>query len=48
VPLFFGEKAGAIGNDQALVARAGLVYPREINLIQDAVAEGEPHATVPA
>ena len=48
VPLFFGEKAAAIGNDQALVARTGLVYSREINFIQDPVAQGEPHATVPA
>jgi hypothetical protein len=44
VALFLGEEAGAVGDDQAEVADAGLVHAGVVDLVQDAVADGEPHA----
>ena len=44
VALFLGEEAGAVGDDQAEIAGAGLVDPRVVDLVEDAVAEGEPNA----
>ena len=46
VALFFGEVAGAVGDDQPLIAGAGLVHSRVVNFVQDAVAEGEPYPAV--
>ena len=46
VALLFGEKAGAVGDDQTLVAGASLVHAWEIDLVQDAMAQGEPYPAV--
>ena len=42
VPLFLGEEARAVGDDQAEVANAGLIDSRVVDFIEDAVADGEP------
>src|SRR5579871_837488 len=44
VALLLGEEARAVGHDQAEVANAGLVDAGIIDLIEDAVADGEPDA----
>ena len=44
ITLLLGEEAGTVGHDEAEVARAGLIDPRVIDLVQDAVAEREPNA----
>ncbi len=46
VALLFGEITGAVGDDQALVAGAGLVHSRVVDFVQDAVAEREPYPAV--
>ena len=46
VALFLGEEAAAVGHDQAQIARAGLVYSRIIDFIQNAMTDGEPHPAV--
>ena len=45
VPLFFGEEAVVVGDDESEVADAGLVDPRIVDFVEDAVADGEPDAT---
>src|SRR5258708_38793507 len=44
LPFFFGEKTGTIGDHQAQIAEAGHIHSPKINLIQESVAESEPHA----
>ena len=44
--LFFGEKAGTVGDDEAQVAGTRLVYPGKIDFIQDAMAQREPYPAV--
>ena len=44
VALLLGEEAIVAGDDQAEVARAGLIDARIVDLVQDAVAEREPDA----
>src|SRR5437868_11074937 len=46
VPLFLREKTAAVGDDQAQITGAGLVYSWIINLIQNAMTDGEPHPAV--
>jgi hypothetical protein len=46
MPLFFGEEAMTVGDDQAEVAGAGLVHPGKINLIENAVTQREPNPAV--
>src|SRR6266496_3682735 len=43
VPLFFGEESQPVGHDKAHIASAGLIHPRKIDLVQNAVAQREPH-----
>ena len=44
VTLHLGEEARAVGDDQAEVANAGLIDARVIDLVENAVADGEPDA----
>src|SRR5216683_3223385 len=44
MPFFLGEKAGTVGYEQAQIASASHIHSRKINLVQDSVAKGEPHA----
>ncbi len=46
MPLLFREKTGAIGDDESLIARARLIDAREVDFVQDAVAQGEPDPAV--
>ena len=46
VTFFFGEVAGTVGDNQSLVAGAGLVHSRVVHFVQDAVAEREPYPAV--
>ena len=45
VALFFGEKTLAVGDEQAHVSGTSHIDAREINFIEDAVAQREPYAT---
>src|SRR5437773_11201488 len=42
----FRNKSGAVSDQQALVAGAGLIYPRKIDLIQNSMTEREPYPAV--
>ena len=42
----FRKKSGAVSDQQALVAGAGLIYPRKIDLIQNSMTEREPYPAV--
>ena len=44
VPLFFGEEAVVIDDDESEVADAGLVDPGIVDFVEDAVADGKPDA----
>ena len=44
--LFFGEKAGTVSDKQSLVPGAGLIDPRKVDFVQDAMAQGEPHTAM--
>src|SRR5580765_5985831 len=46
VAFFLGEITGAVGDNQPLIAGAGLVHPRVVDFVQNAVAECEPYAAV--
>ena len=46
MPFFLGEEVPSVGDDEAEVASASLIDPREVNLIQNAVAGGEPDLAV--
>src|SRR6185437_10480875 len=46
--LLFGEIAVAVGDDEAEVARAGLIDARIIDLVEDAMADREPDTAHPA
>src|SRR6202008_1052253 len=46
IPLLLREKVPPVGYDETHVASAGLVHPREINFIQNPVADREPHLAV--
>src|SRR5438445_7781297 len=42
----FRKKSGAVSDQQALVASAGLIYPWKIDLIQNSMTEREPYPAV--
>src|SRR5262245_23165098 len=42
IPLFLRKEAAAIGDNEFLITRASLVHSRKVNLIQSAMAHGEP------
>ena len=44
--LFFGEIAGAVGDDQSQIAGAGLVHAWKVDFVQDAMAQSEPYPAV--
>src|ERR1700730_6040253 len=44
VTLLFREIAAAVGDDEAEIARAGIVDTGIIDLVENAVAQSEPHA----
>ena len=46
VSLLLREEILAVGNDEAQVARVGLIQSRKINFVDDAVREREPDATL--
>jgi len=46
VAFFFGEEVATVGDEEAEVAGAGLVDAGEIDLVQNAVADGEPDFAV--
>lgn len=46
VALFLGEKITPAGNDKAHVARACLIDSGKVDLIEDSVADCEPHLAV--
>ncbi len=43
ISFFFREEPAVVGDQQAEIAGAGLIDARVVDLVQDAVAEGEPH-----
>ncbi len=47
ITLLLGEEVAAVGHDQPEVSRAGLVHAREVDLVEDAVAQREPHRGCP-
>ncbi len=46
VPFLLGKESLAIGDDEAQIARAGLVHTRKIHFIQNAVTQREPDPAV--
>lgn len=46
VALFFGEEVASVGDEETEVTGAGLIDPRKIDFVQDAVTNGEPDLTV--
>jgi hypothetical protein len=48
IALFFREIAVIAGDEEAKIASARVVDPRIVNLVQNAVTQGEPDATVAA
>src|SRR6185503_10035628 len=48
IPLFFRKVRRAIGDDEAEVASAGVIDAGVIHLIENAVAQSEPHAAFAA
>jgi hypothetical protein len=48
ITLFLGEKVSAVGDNQTHVAGAGLVNARVVNLVENAVAQGEPNTALVA
>ena len=43
---FFRKEIYAVGDDESQIARACLIDAREIHFVENAVAQGEPHAAV--
>lgn len=43
---FFGKEVLAVCNQKLLIARAGVVHPRKVDLIENAVAKCEPNLTM--
>lgn len=48
ISLFFREERFAVRDDETQVTGARAIDPRVIHLVQDAVAQGEPHAALAA
>ncbi len=46
VPLLLGKESLAIGNHETEVAGAGLINPREIDFVQNAVTQRKPDLAV--
>ena len=46
MPLLLGKKGLAIGDNEAEIARAGLIDPGKIHFIQNAVAQRKPDLAV--
>src|SRR5208337_2162988 len=44
IALLLGEEGRAVCDDEAEVADAGLIDPRVVDFVEDAVADGEPDA----
>ena len=44
--LLFGKVVGPVGDEQTLISGAGLIDAREVDLIKNAVAGGEPNLAV--